>query len=127
MRIAISSAGPAMDSALDPRFGRAAFFIVADTETMEFEAVDNSAAQSSGGAGISAAQAVAGRGVQAIVTGSAGPNAMDVLIAAGIEIYRGIPGASVEKNAEAFSEGGLERIETRAPMHSGLGHRGGRP
>ena len=39
MKIAISSTGKELDSNLDPRFGRAAYFISVDAETMDFEAV----------------------------------------------------------------------------------------
>ena len=60
MKIAISANGPTLDAEVDPRFGRCAYFIIADPDTMEFEAVDNASAMAAGGAGISAAQMVAG-------------------------------------------------------------------
>lgn len=41
MKIAVTSQGDTLDSQLDPRFGRAAYIIVVDTETLEFEALDN--------------------------------------------------------------------------------------
>jgi predicted Fe-Mo cluster-binding NifX family protein len=63
MKIAISAAGPTLDAEVDPRFGRCQYFIIADPEMMEFEAMDNSSAMAAGGAGIAAAQAIAGKGV----------------------------------------------------------------
>ena len=91
MKIAVSSTGNTLESQLDLRFGRAASFIFVDTETMDFDAMDNSGAAAAGGAGISAAQLVADKNVGAVITGNVGPNAMNVLKAANIEIYRAVP------------------------------------
>jgi len=41
MGIAITSTGKGLESDIDPRFGRAAYFIIFDDETMAFEAVEN--------------------------------------------------------------------------------------
>ena len=75
MEIAISATGPTLDADVDPRFGRCQYFIIADPETMQFEAMDNSSATAAGGAGISAGQAIVGKGAQAVLTGNCGPNA----------------------------------------------------
>ncbi len=37
LKVCLSSSGNSMDSALDPRFGRAAYFVIADTETMDYD------------------------------------------------------------------------------------------
>ena len=93
MKVAITAQGPDMTSPVDPRFGRARYFVVADTETGEAAAHDNSmnlnAAQ---GAGIQAAQNVASLGVEAVVTGNLGPKAFVSLQAAGIKAYTGAAG-----------------------------------
>ncbi|MDD2574824.1 MAG: NifB/NifX family molybdenum-iron cluster-binding protein [Firmicutes bacterium] len=122
MKIAVSATGNTLESQLDLRFGRAAAFIIMDTETMDFEAVDNSGAVAAGGAGISAAQLVADKDVEAVITGNVGPNAMNVLKAANIEIYRG-NAASVKDNVEQFKKGGLTKINTTVPPHFGMGGR----
>ena len=96
MKIAISASGSTLDADVEPRFGRCQYFIIADPETMEFEAVDNSSAGAAGGAGISAAQMIAGKGVQVVLTGNCGPNAFGVLAAAGIEIVIGVTGTVQE-------------------------------
>ena len=70
MKIAISATGPAMDSDVDPRFGRCQYFIIADIETGNFEAIDNASGMASGGAGIATAQMIAGKGVQVVLTGN---------------------------------------------------------
>ena len=107
MKIVVTSQGPTLESDVDPRFGRARCFIVADTETGEFCAVDNeqnlNAAQ---GAGIQAAQLVAAQGVEAVVTGHCGPKAFQVLTAGGIKIFNGADG-TVADAIERFKSGEL--------------------
>jgi predicted Fe-Mo cluster-binding NifX family protein len=70
MKVAISSTGPTLDAEVDPRFGRCPCFIIADTQAGGFESVDNASAMSGGGAGISAAQMIAGKEVKAVLTGN---------------------------------------------------------
>ncbi|MDD5701488.1 MAG: NifB/NifX family molybdenum-iron cluster-binding protein [Dehalococcoidales bacterium] len=91
MKIAISSAGTTLEAMVDPRFGRCPYFVYVDPETLQFEASENSNA-ASGGAGIAAAQSIAARGVEAVLTGNCGPNAYQVLSAAGIKVVTGVSG-----------------------------------
>jgi len=97
MRVAVTSQGPTLESRVDTRFGRAPWFIVADTDTGTMQAVRNeqnaSAAQ---GAGIQAAQTVVGQGATAVVTGHCGPKAFRVLKAAGVRVYLGVEGTVAE-------------------------------
>ena len=104
MKIAISATGPTLDAEVDPRFGRCPNFIIVDSETMKFEALENSSAAASGGAGISAAQMTAGQGVQAVITGNCGPNAYQVLSTAGIKIITGVSG-KVTNAIEGYKSG----------------------
>jgi len=120
MKICISSTGNSVDSTMDPRFGRAAYFVITNTDSMESEIIPNSAANSGGGAGITSGQLMVDKGVEAVITGNVGPNAMNVLKAAKIEIYRG-ESVSVQENVEKFKKGLLEKINTTVPSHSGLG------
>ena len=92
MRIAISVTGPTLDAEVDPRFGRCQYFIIVDPETTEFEAVENPSAMAGGGAGISTGQMIDGKGVKVVLTGNCGPNAHQVLTAAGIQIITGVSG-----------------------------------
>ncbi len=119
MKICISSTGNSVDSTMDPRFGRAAYFVITNTDSMESEIIPNSAANSGGGAGITSGQLMVDKGVGAVITGNVGPNAMNVLKAAKIEIYRG-ESTSVQENIEKFKKGLLEKINTTVPSHSGL-------
>ena len=58
MKIAISATAPNLDAIVDPRFGRAPYFVIADTDSMQFEAIENSSAVASGGAGMGTAQMI---------------------------------------------------------------------
>jgi len=121
MRIANSATGPGLDAEVDPRFGRCQYFIIADPETMEFEAVDNSSAMAAGGAGISAGQMITGKGVQAVMTGNCGPNAYQALSAAGVHIITGVSG-KVKDAIEGYRLGKFQAgAQPNVPDHFGMG------
>ena len=92
MKLCITSTGNDLNSKIDPRFGRCQNFLFVDIDTLETEAVPNPAATAGGGAGTKAAQLVADKSVEAVLTGNVGPNAYTALEAAGIKIYTGIKG-----------------------------------
>jgi predicted Fe-Mo cluster-binding NifX family protein len=108
VKIAISSSGQTPGSQVDPRFGRAAFFIVVDTDTGAFEAHDNlqnlNAAQ---GAGIQAARCVVDLGAGTVLTGHVGPKAFAALQAAGVKIFVGAAG-TVREAVEQYKAGQLD-------------------
>jgi predicted Fe-Mo cluster-binding NifX family protein len=121
MKIVISATGASLDSDVEPRFGRCPYFIVADPETLEFEAVDNSATMAAGGAGIAAAQAIANKGAEAVLTGNCGPNAYQVLSAAGFRIITGISG-KIKDAIELYRSGNFKTSEqANVPDHFGTG------
>ena len=81
MKIAISSTGSDLNSTVDERFGRCPFFAIAEIDNNEIkstEFVENTSANQMGGAGMTAAQAVADKGVNAVITGNMGPRAFSV-------------------------------------------------
>lgn len=112
MKICITSEGTTLDSKIDPRFGRCRYFIIFDTDTMAFQAIDNASIQASGGAGIQSGQLMASHQVKAVLTGNVGPNAFLTLQSAGIEIFTGVTG-TVREALEKFKEGALKK--TQAP------------
>jgi predicted Fe-Mo cluster-binding NifX family protein len=126
MKICVTATANSLDAQIDPRFGRCSYFVIVDSETMQFEAVPNMAAAASGGAGIQAAQTIAKEGVKLLITGNVGPKAFQALAAAGIEIATGAFG-SVREAVEKYKRGELSK--TGAPTvggHFGMGSRGGR-
>jgi predicted Fe-Mo cluster-binding NifX family protein len=112
MKIAISAADPSIEDLVDPRFGRCTCFLIIDTGTLEFEVIENSSKNLSGGAGIEAAQRVAGQGVTHVLTGRCGPNAEKVLLAAGIKIVDGCEG-KVREAVERFRSGDISSAQQR--------------
>jgi len=121
MKVAVSAAGSSLDSEVDPRFGRCQYLLIVDSESLAFEALENPALSSPGGAGIQAAEAVVDRGAGAVITGNCGPNAYQVLSAAGIPVFVGASG-SVRQAIDAYRRGDL--LATPGPSvgpYSGIG------
>lgn len=121
MKAIFTSTGPTLDSPVDGRFGRCAWFVLADTDTLQFEAFENAAAAGSSGAGSQAAQFVIDRGAAAVATGNVGPNAFAVLNAAGIAVHTGAAG-TVRDALAALKSGSL----ARAAAPTGPARHGGR-
>ena len=120
MRIAITASGPTLDADLDPRFGRCAYFLIVDTDTLDFEAVENPNVALGGGAGIQSAQLIAAKDVKFVLTGNCGPNAHATLSAASIEVIPGCSGA-VRDAVERFKAGQFNAAsEPNVARHSGM-------
>jgi predicted Fe-Mo cluster-binding NifX family protein len=117
MKIVISAIAPNLDSVIDPRFGRAAYFVIVDTNTMEWESHPNPAVGASGGAGTQAAQYIAHQGARAAVSGDFGPNAYSALNAAGIAMYLLGASQTVREAIEHFKAGQLAHVS--APTSAG--------
>ncbi len=107
MKICVTSTGPTMDASVDPRFGRCQYFVFVDPETMEYEAMPNTGIGASGGAGIQAAQTIADKGVDVVITGQVGPNAIETLGATNISIVTGANG-TVSDAIEQYKSGQLQ-------------------
>lgn len=72
MKVAITSTGNTLESKIDERFGRCAFFVIYDTETKAIEFIPNPHKDLESGAGPAAVQLVASRGAKKIVAGEFG-------------------------------------------------------
>lgn len=126
MKICVSSTSDSLDANVDARFGRCPYFIIVDSETMQFNAVVNDSTSSAHGAGIQAAQTVVNMGVNVVITGNVGPNAFNVLSATGLKIVTGVSG-SIRDAVNKYINGELK--ETTNPTvggHFGLGRGAGR-
>lgn len=108
MKAAITALGELLDSQVDQRFGRAAKFIVCDSESDAVEVVDNKCnLEAAQGAGIQSAQTVSKLGVEYVLTGHCGPKAFRTLRAAGIQVITGVSG-TVGEVLEKFKRGELK-------------------
>jgi predicted Fe-Mo cluster-binding NifX family protein len=120
MKLAVSSTEAGLDARIDPRFGRCAYFVIVDVDSLQTESLANESQGLGGGAGIQAAQSVAARGVKAVITGNCGPNAVDTLAAAGVTLYTGQSG-TVRQAVENFKSGQLTPASgANAPVHAGM-------
>ncbi len=117
MKIILTTTAPNIDSDVDPRFGRGAYLLVVDTDTLQVEGHPNPGVNASGGAGIQAAQFVADQKAEAVISGDFGPNAFDALKAAGIPMYLYGDCNTARQAIGRFKAGRLQQVG--APTQSG--------
>ena len=111
MKIAVTSSGTNLDSEVDPRFGRAAYFLIVDPDTFQFEVVDNAEnANALKGAGITAAKTVCDKGANVLITGFCGPNAFKALKAVNINVADNATG-TIKEALENYANGKLQIAE----------------
>jgi len=111
MKIAVSARGQDLEAQIDPRFGRAPYFLLVDLDTMECQAVPSQASTTQG-AGIQAATLVASHQPAAVLTGNCGPNAFKLLKTAGISVVLGVTGR-VKDAVQSFRAGTLKPADRR--------------
>ena len=103
--IAVSSEGPTLDDAVDPRFGRAAGFVIVDAaDTLRY--IDNGASQAMAhGAGIEAARRIAEAGATVLLSGVVGPKAAQALSAVGVAVVEGMENMTVGQAVAKYRAG----------------------
>ncbi len=107
MKIAVTAKGKDLEAGVDPRFGRAAYIVVVDSETNEFQTLDNSAnVNAFKGAGIQAAGTVCDTGAEVLLTGHCGPKAFSALKAGGVKVVNDARG-TVKEAVQDFLGGKL--------------------
>ena len=109
MKMCVSASSGSLDAAVDSRFGRCPYFVIVDSETMDFKAVPNDSSSAAHGAGIQATQTVVNSGAKVVITGNVGPNAFNVLAATGIKIVIGASG-SVKEAIEKYKNDQLQEV-----------------
>jgi len=126
MKICLSAAANSLDAQVDPKFGRSPYFVIVDSETLQFEAIPNVASGAIGGAGIQAAQTIADKGAKVLITGNIGPKAFQALAAAGIKVVVGASG-TIKQVVEKYKRGELgETSSATVSGHFGIGMGRGR-
>jgi len=105
MKIAVTSTGKDLESPMDPRFGRAAYILIVDTDTLDVEVLDNTEnVNAFKGAGIQAATMICDKQAEVLLTGYCGPNAFKALDAARIKVGGDVSG-TVREAVAAFADG----------------------
>ena len=110
MKICVTSQGDNLEAGVDPRFGRCQYFIMVDSDSLEFEAVKNPNIDSMGGAGIQSGQFMVNKDVKVVLTGNVGPNAFQTLKAAGIKVFTGASG-TVKEAVDKYKKGELKSTD----------------
>jgi len=126
-KIAVTAVKASLDAAVDPRFGRCAYFLIVDAQQGTFEALENTNADAGRRAGVQSAQMIASKGATLLLTGNCGQSASGALSAAGIQVVPGCSGI-VRDVIKQYKEGKL--IPTGDPgtaPHSGAGPRSTAP
>jgi predicted Fe-Mo cluster-binding NifX family protein len=126
VKMCVSATSGSLDAQVDSRFGRCPYFVIVDSETMEFNSIVNDSSGAAHGAGIQAAQTVVNIGAKVVITGNVGPNAFNVLSATGIKIVTGASG-SVKDAVEKYKNGQLKEVgNPTVGGHFGMGRGQGR-
>jgi predicted Fe-Mo cluster-binding NifX family protein len=110
VKICVTAQGDNLEAPVDPRFGRCQYFVIVDSETLDYQAIINPNIDSRGGAGIQSGQVMAEKQVKAVVTGNVGPNAFQTLNTAGISVITGASG-SVRQAIEKYKKGELKATQ----------------
>jgi len=111
IKIAVSAKENNLESEVSDVFGRSLYFVIAEIENGEVkksEMVENKSTDQMSGAGISAAQLMAEKNINAVITGNVGPRALDVLKQFNIEVYRG--DGAIKEVLREFIDGKLKKI-----------------
>lgn len=120
MKILLTTASTGLDAPIDPRFGRCAYLTVVDADTLECQSHANPGVNASGGAGTQTAQFTAAQQATAVISGNYGPNAFQVLHAAGIAMYLCAEDCTARQALAAYQAGRLPMAgaPTRAGRHA---------
>jgi predicted Fe-Mo cluster-binding NifX family protein len=113
MRIGVSATGRDLNARVDDRFGRCPWFLVVDTDSLEFDALENRHAKEGMGAGMAAAKDLIDAHVDAVISGQVGPKAYEVLKTLNIDIFLVAGDITVKDALEKLERGELRKMEMR--------------
>jgi predicted Fe-Mo cluster-binding NifX family protein len=107
LKIAVSANAKDMDALIDPHFGRCAYFMIVNLDDWTFEVFENENIMLGEEAGIKAAEFVASKGADVVISGNVGPNALQTLLASGVEVIIAQTG-TVKDSLEDYKNGNLK-------------------
>jgi len=122
MKIAISSEGNNLESNADVKFGRCNFFLIVEIENEKikgFKAIENTAKDQMGGAGITAGEIIAKEKVDAVISANVGPRAFSIFKQFNIKVFHGE--GEIKQAIQDLIDKKLEEInDATGPQHVGL-------
>ena len=87
MRIIVISEGESLDSYVADDFGHAPYFLLVDSDTLDYHVIVNEYMDAEEGAGMAVAKAIVGLGgVDAVITGGIGMHGIKILQDGGIDV-----------------------------------------
>lgn len=98
-----------LDQKMDPRFGRAAGFLVIDGDKLEW--IDNGARNAGHGAGVAAVALARDQNVEAVISGEFGPKANEGLMSLGVERFVAPEGITIRDALAQMERGELREME----------------
>ncbi|MGE5894973.1 MAG: NifB/NifX family molybdenum-iron cluster-binding protein [bacterium] len=102
MKLCVTATGKELDSYVAEHFGQAPYFLIINTDTLAFEAIPNTTRTPERGGGASAAQLVLDKGVEAVLTGVIGPQALTAFQVAYVQVYVGA--SEIDRVREAINK-----------------------
>ena len=127
MKVAVTAVGKELTDRVDPRLGRAPYFLIVDTKDMSFEALANPNASSTSGAGVASAELLVSKAVEAVLTGVCGPNSYQVLQEAGIPVMLGVSGTAQQVVQQFADTVPAQQPAPQPPTSGGFGGAGAVP
>jgi predicted Fe-Mo cluster-binding NifX family protein len=119
MKLAIALKENDYNSSVDERFGRAPFFIIIDSDTKEFEIIENEAKDEATGAGLKAVKNLLKYEIDIIIAGEIGPKAGELIYDLEILTFKFKDLEKVDEIVNAFNENTLEKYDL-SPKPMGL-------
>jgi len=113
MKIAFTAKDIHWNSEIDPKFGRADYLLIYDTETDTLNADDNKEnANVAHGAGPKTAEKLFNYEPDVLITGNGpGGNAKRALDQGDLEVYAGANGMTIKEAYQAYQDGELNKMD----------------
>ena len=95
MKVGVTAEGDTLGSYVADDFGHAPYFLLVDTDTLDYTVVKNEFTEAAG-AGFKVAKALVGLGLGAVLVGGIGMHGMKILNDAGIRVVSDVEGTAEE-------------------------------
>jgi len=123
MKVAISAQDKRRDSPVELWLGRAAYYLMVDTDSTIFDAIENENAGDPPDIGeVNGARLVIDAGAQAVLTGNCSHEVRRMFADAGVKLFQALPG-TVEQTLRQFKAGKLMEVPApalREPVEAGV-------